>query len=222
MDDLETLVDAAKRGDLPRVLEVIRSNPAVADARLPNGESPLMAALYRGHGEVVDAIADAVPELDVFVAAALGRTHDLEKRLQEPDAVRQYAYDGWTPLHLAAFFGRLEAVRRLLDAAADCNAISKNSMSNTPLHAATAGGHAEVAVLMIQRGADVHVRDSGGYTPLHIAAENGLVTVVEALLARGADPYAIDRENKTPLARAAAKNRNEIIDLINARRSDTR
>jgi ankyrin repeat protein len=174
-----------------------------------------MSALYRGHHAVVEVIADALPEIDIFAAAALGRTDDLGRALRQPDATTLLSYDGWTPLHLAAFFGRLEAARMLLTAAADVHAISKNSLSNTPLHAAIAGGHPEVALLLIERGADVRVPDSGGYTPLHIAAENGLVAVVKALLARGADPHAVDREDKTPLARAAAKNRNEIIDLMN-------
>jgi ankyrin repeat protein len=102
-----------------------------------------------------------------------------------------------------------------LNAGARVSALSRNSLKNTPLHAAAAGGHADIALLLIERGADVTIPDAGGHTPLHIAAENGLVDVVKALLARGADPLAVDGEDKTPLSRAAAKNRNEVVDVIN-------
>ena len=98
------------------------------------------------------------------------------------------------------------------------NAKSTNSMSNTPLHAAVAGGRTDVALLLIQRGAEVNARDSGRHTPLHIAAENGNAAVVEALLTHGADPHAVDAEDRTPLSRAAARNHAAIVDLINAGR----
>ena len=38
---------------------------------------------------------------------------------------------------------------------------SPNRLRNTPLHAATAGGHAEIALLLIERGADVTGPDAG-------------------------------------------------------------
>jgi ankyrin repeat protein len=95
------------------------------------------------------------------------------------------------------------------------SAVSRNALRNTPLHAATAGGHTDVALLLIERGADVGVADAGGHTPLHIAADAGLTPVVRALLERGADPHAVDAEDKTPLSRAAARNHAAIIDLIN-------
>ena len=130
--------------------------------------------------------------------------------------MNDYAYDGWTALHLAAFFGRHTAAERLLDAGADPCAVSRNSLSNTPLHAALAGSHTEVALLLISRGADVNALDAGRHTPLHIAAENGLIDAVKALLDSGADAHAVDADDKTPLSRAAARNRSDVVDLLNS------
>src|SRR5262245_1204567 len=98
MGEIDTLVDAAKTGDLGRVRAMLRDNFLLASQRLPNGESPLMAALYRGHTGVVDAIIDAGAEIDVFAAAATGRTDDLRRTLNA-ETVNAHAYDGWTPLH---------------------------------------------------------------------------------------------------------------------------
>jgi len=208
------LIEAAKAGDESTVRRLLKADPALASCRMPNGESPLMCALYRGHMNVVAALLDAGADVDVFAAAALGRMSDLESAVARPGTPNAYAYDGWTPLHLAAFFGRRPAAERLIGAGAPLDAVSRNSIRNTPLHAATAGNHPEVALLLISHGADVSARDAGGHTPLHIAAENGLLDVVNALLARGADPLAVDAEDRTPLARAAARNRNDVIDAL--------
>jgi uncharacterized protein len=218
----DRLIEAAKAGDAAAVRALLRENPSLAGARAASGETPLMAALYRGHGDLADEIADLMlasqQPLDIFAAAALGRRESLEAMLTRGTAsVNGLSYDGWTALHLAAFFGRLDAAERLIACGADVNARSRNSLANTPLHAATAGGHADLALMLIARGADVHAADVGGHTPLHIAAENGSAPVVKALLARGADAHAVDVEEKTPLSRAAARNHAEIVDLINVR-----
>jgi ankyrin repeat protein len=216
---MSELIEAAKAGDVARARQILRESPGAATAANAAGETPVMAALYRGHQDLAAEIADAIgaenTPLDVFAAAALGRVDALESALRRSGMVNSYAYDGWTPLHLAAFFGRREAAEQLIAAGAALNATSTNSMRNTPLHAAVAGGRTEVALLLIERGADVSAQDSGQHTPLHIAAENGNAPVVEALLARGADPHAVDAEDKTPLSRAAARNHAAIVDLIN-------
>jgi ankyrin repeat protein len=179
--DVETLIELVKTGELGKVRALLSENFLLASQRLANGESPLMAALYRGHHDIVDALIEAGAEIDVFAAAATGRVDDLRRALEHEAAVNARAYDGWTPLHLASFFGHLEAARILLDAGADADAVSQNALGNTPLHAATAGKHSPVALLLIERGANGHAVDSGGYTPLQIASQNGLTEVVAVL-----------------------------------------
>jgi len=181
MPDVEALIGAVKEGDVARVKALVDANPALASARLPLGESPLMAALYRGHREVMRVLLDAGAELDVFAAAAIGRIDALTSAIGDARNVARQAYDGWTPLHLAAFFGQIDAARLLLDAGADVNAVSGNSLANTPLHAATAGKQADVALLLLAHGADAHAVDAGGHTPRQIASQNQLVAVVEAM-----------------------------------------
>jgi uncharacterized protein len=181
MSDLATLIEAVKQGNAAKVKTIVGADAALASARLPLGESPLMAALYRGHRDIVNVLLDAGAELDVFAAAAIGRINELKSAIGDPRNVGRYAYDGWTPLHLAAFFGQIGAVRLLLDSGADVNAVSQNSLANTPLHAATAGKHGDVALLLFTNGADSHAIDAGGYTPLQIASQNQLNAVVEAM-----------------------------------------
>lgn len=181
MIELEELVAAAKAGDLDAVRTLIAGHPRLASLWLPSGESPLMAALYRGHRPVVDALIELGAARDVFAAAALGDIAALRHALRTPGAVNAFAYDGWTPLHLSAFFGQLEAARLLLDAGADPAALSRNSLQNTPLHAATAGKHEHVALLILDRGGDPEATDAGGFTPRRIAEENQLLEFLSSL-----------------------------------------
>jgi ankyrin repeat protein len=181
---LDALVEAAKAGDVAAVRRLIAATPALASQRLPSGESPLMAALYRGHHAVVETLIGLGAPVDIFAAAATGRLDDLRRAVSQRDAVNAHAYDGWTPLHLASFFGHVEGARLLLESGADVHAISRNSLKNTPLHAAAAGRHPDVALLLLERGADPQVTDAGGYTAGKIAAENQLTEVTAAISRR--------------------------------------
>ena len=80
--------------------------------------------------------------------------------------------DGFTPLHLAAFFGGAEAVRAILARGADPDADADNTFGVRPIHSAAAvGDHASVRALL-EAGADPNVEQQGGHTPLDAALHN--------------------------------------------------
>jgi ankyrin repeat protein len=208
--------EAARTGNLESLRQLVAADPTLIAARRGTGETPLMTALYSKQQAAADWLVATGAPLDIFAAAAVGDIKTLDRLLQGSTAgPNAYSHDGWTPLHLAAFFGQRAAVERLLAAGADLNAVSRNALQNTPLHAAVAGGHVEVSLLLINAAADVNVADAGRHTPFHIAAEAGYVPVAKALFERGADAHAVDVEDRTPLSRAAAKGHTEIVDLIN-------
>lgn len=47
----------------------------------------------------------------------------------------------------------------------------------TPLHVAARLGHADIAALLLQHGADVAATTKDKYTPLHIAAKEGNIII---------------------------------------------
>jgi len=179
--ELDRLIELAKNGDVAGARAAVSSDPSLVAGRLAGGETPLMAALYRGHLDVVNALIELGAPLDVFAAAATGRLAELRGEIGRPGAVNAFAYDGWTPLHLAAFFGHLDAARALIEAGANCDAASRNGMRNTPLHAAVAGRHPDIALLLLEHGADGLVLDAGEYSARAIASQNGLTGVVAAI-----------------------------------------
>src|SRR5207244_10845352 len=80
----------------------------------------MLQALYQGDRVRVDELLPAEPKLDVFEAAAFGRTDRLRKLLDEdPSRANAFGGDGFHPLGLACFFGHLEAARLLLDRGAE-------------------------------------------------------------------------------------------------------
>ena len=192
-------LDAVDAGDLDTVTVALAADPALASARGEDGVSALLHARYRGHRDVLDALLAADPEMDVFDAAALGHVDRLRHRLDEdPQRATSLSADGFTALHLAAFFGKAEAARILLAAGASVRAYGTNDFANQPLHAAAAGRHVEVCRVLLAAGAEVAATQHGGYTPLHEAAASGDVDLVELFLSAGADATAVTNDGRTP------------------------
>ena len=98
--------------------------------------------------------------------------------------------------------------------------MSRNSLANTALHAATAGRHTDVALLLLDAGADAQVLDSGGHTAERIASENQLIAVVRALSTSpsivSADPHR-DRSLARPISRRVIE---QLPIRLDARRLD--
>jgi ankyrin repeat protein len=151
--------------------------------------SELLEAVYRGDQARVDELLAGGPELNVFEASALGRVQRLEQLLDaDPGLVSAWADDGFTPLHLAAFFRRPEAARLLIERGALVDVVARNKeLQVTPLQSAAASREEETAALLLERGADPNVQQRGGFTALHAAAQNGDSPLAELLVVHGAD-----------------------------------
>jgi ankyrin repeat protein len=208
--DKDVLLSAVEAGEASVVIDMLARDPALAGTRNADGTSALMLARYRDDVATVDALRAGNRPLDVFEAAALGEAEALALILAaEPVAARAWSSDGFTALHFAAFFGGPAVARLLLESGADVDAVSRNDLKVAPLHSAVAG-QVKVALLLIERGANVNVRQRHGWTPLHGVADRGDEEVIVALLAAGADAAAQTDTGLTPADSAAAKGHDEL------------
>ncbi|RHY41775.1 hypothetical protein DYB34_008711 [Aphanomyces astaci] len=90
----------------------------------------------------------------------------------------------------------------------------------TPLHTAAFHGHAEIADLLLQYGADIHTPTNvqKKNTPLHVAAYYGHAKVLKVLVARGADLYRLNADGLLPLDLVRFKNHTEPLNHQDAAR----
>ena len=155
----------------------------------------LLDALYRGDRDRVQALLADDPELNVFEAAALGKTGRVRELVEsDPSLVNAYGEDGFHPLGLASFFGHVETARLLLESGAEVDALSRNKRIQTAaIHAAAAAVNSdentryELVKLVLEHGADPNLRQGGGFRPIDAARQNGDKRVEELLLLRGAE-----------------------------------
>jgi ankyrin repeat protein len=205
----KALFETIAAGDDGRLQELLEQQPELAAAKNEAGLSPVLYALYNGKGELVETLLAANPGLDVFDAAAVGRTRGLEELLDpEPELARAWSPDGFTALHYAAFFGEEDAARILLERGAEVGPVSRGAnLHVTPLHSAAAGKHPGIVKLLLEHGANPNAAQDGGFTPLHSAAQNDDRESVEALLEAGADPALTSDEGKTPAELAGDETR---------------
>ncbi|XP_048350459.1 ankyrin repeat domain-containing protein 10 [Sphaerodactylus townsendi] len=114
------------------------------------------------------------------------------------DLVAEDSFYGWTPLHWAAHFGKLECLIQLVRAGATVNGCTTR-FAQTPAHIAAFGGHPQCLIWLIQSGANINKQDYVGETPIHKAARSGSMDSISALVAHGAQ---IDLRNASGLTAA--------------------
>ncbi|XP_070603744.1 oxysterol-binding protein-related protein 1 isoform X1 [Erythrolamprus reginae] len=86
---------------------------------------------------------------------------------------------GWTPLHLACYFGHTVVVKDLLEAGADVNVL--NDMGDTPLHRASFTGRKEVVMLLLECDADTFIVNGNGQTAKEVTHDKEIREMLEAV-----------------------------------------
>ena len=116
--------------------------------------------------------------------------------------------------------GDLADVR--LHVAADPKSLNQGGRENSrpPLEQAVMRNKAEIALYLLEAGADPNTANASLRTPLHLAVDRNNPAVAAALLKAGAKPNVRDKDGWTPLHHAAAKNQLETAKAILAGGAD--
>ncbi|MDP3911671.1 MAG: ankyrin repeat domain-containing protein [Gemmatimonadales bacterium] len=218
MEPAQEIFDVVRAGNSDRLQALLAAEPSVVNARNERGHSPVLIAQYHKKRELVAILLAAGPELDIFDAAAVGRTERVAEWLdRDPSLLNAYSSDGFYPLGLAAFFGHPETVALLLARGADIAQVARNPMRVQPLHAAVASRSLPVVELLVNAGAAIDARQQEGFTPLHGAVHQGNLEMTRLLLAHGADPKLQNDAGKSAIGLAAEANHAAILKLLKGR-----
>lgn len=166
------LHDAAKEKDTSRIRLLLEAGADV-NVKDENGRTPFHHACRNLHGDTIQLLRDH--GADTHVKDNQGRTgHDLAQE------TRQYRHD-LEQLTRETFDavkeGRTNDVHHNLEYGVDVNARRNNDdwdKHNTLLHEACEHGQADVAQLLIDRGADVNAKNNQGYTPQELVGGYGV------------------------------------------------
>jgi ankyrin repeat protein len=202
-----------------------------------DGGTPLIAALFWGHREVVDLLG--LEPRNLRVAAGLGLPDLIDELAGTPQAGAHRGFyrphggfPAWQPsdepqevldeaLVWAAKADRVEVLSLLAELGASLDA---DPYRGTALAWAAAKGRVASIRRLVELGADPNRHGTFGgadhgqeLTALHLAAQNGDRPAVEALLALGADPRSQDGlYTSTPAGWATHSGHTEVAALLRA------
>jgi ankyrin repeat protein len=199
------LLEAIAAGDPAAVRAAVRAHPESCAEHGSDGVSPLLRCLYRGRRDLAAIVRSADPPMDLADAAAVDDVAAVASLLAEDVDVDARTADGFTPLHLAAFFDAPYTAALLIRSGADVDAVAESPTRVAPLHSGVAGRSTPVVLALLAAGASTDVVQQGGFTALMAAAQHGDDQLVDLLLAAGADPARLtsDGRSAADLAEAA-------------------
>jgi len=216
MATADEFLKAVKGGDLAAVQGMLVQAPHLKNARTDNGVHAAVLAIYYGRKDVADMILQLAPELTIHDAATLGDFGRVKQLVaQDSELVNSLSGDGFTPLGLAAFTGRLEIAEFLLAQGAEVNRASEDDNKFTALTGAVANGNAAVVKLLLMHGADPnHLYEGGQFSPLLEAAAEGKVGIVDLLIRHGANVNMKSTDGKTPLGIARQNGHTAVVEAL--------
>ena len=134
------------------------------------------------------------------------------------DFINQYGVDApvddGTCLHQAIFHENYELVNFLISAGANPDALYENRI--TPLIAAIDLKQWDIATLLVEKGANVNLKDGASNSALSKAIfhYNGDDKLIKLLLSKGADPFQDLLNGYKPIDLARSMNLTEILKLL--------
>ncbi|XP_077519316.1 oxysterol-binding protein-related protein 1-like [Amblyomma americanum] len=138
--------------------------------------------------EDASSAVELSPEDELLQAARSGSYTVVENLLNNATANKvapnvdckgtQKANLGWTPLHLACYFGHFDVAELLLEHGAYVDVI--NCEGDTPLHKAAYTGREGLVMLLLKHNADVFIINCEGQSPRDVAKDEDIKRILAA------------------------------------------
>lgn len=168
----ETVVDAAKNGDLQTVKTILDQDSTKLNATDENKYTALHWACMRAHWDVAEYLIDKGADLNVVGG------------------------DGGTQINWAVHHDNVEIVERMVEKGAKLNI--RNQWGMTELHTAIWRGCINVVEYLLDQGSDPSIKTNEGWTAMHYAFRSGHDDVIELLKSRGISLKVQDNQGRYP------------------------
>jgi hypothetical protein len=180
---------AAKFNDVSTVKKLVSAgvNPNILD---PNGELMLNLAIKDKSNDVISfLLANQAIDVDIsnkfgetpLMIASIDGNFPVVKALVQGNKAK-LDHIGWTPLHYASSRGHLEIAQYLLANGAIVDSLSPGN--TTPLMMAVQSGNEQLVKLLLDKGADIQLRNGNGLTAIDIAVIYEKPWIAEGLSSR--------------------------------------
>lgn len=195
--------------------------------------SPVNTAVDCGHFELVEWLLEQdveVPSGALFLAISKKNSKMVEILLKYSAEVNVEGKCGWTALMQASYYGKSSIVKMLLGngAKVDLQTTAKTEMryvislyetEEFALALAAERAYVDVVRLLLEGGAQVNLKGSGGCTALHkvlhyAVSKQRLIDTVELLLERGAEVNLPDDQGCTAFMTAVELAPPKIVELF--------
>ena len=216
------LNNAVMADDQKRVAYLLDKKNASVNAQDLQGETPLHHALIQRSPEMVAYLIARGADVNqrdrdgwtpIMTAAYCDDAADVKVLAAHGADPNVVSTQNLTPLGIAAQYGKDQAALALVEVGASPGR-PIGEAAYTPLMLAAANDAQPLAKALIQKGADVNARNSGGVTALMMAAANGRIEMAALLVRAGANVQAQTERGDTALSIARAKGDEKMIKLL--------
>lgn len=177
--------------------------------------TPLLAACHGSGGPSVKAANN-----QWFAAASSGSKADLDAALKSGDSVNaQESRNRYTPLHVAAMTGNVEAVKFILANGGNVDGVDEDG--RTALMMSLYRSQGPAALALIDANANLEVRDRENKAALMFAAQYGQVDAINAMVKRHVNLDAQNYNGATALIFAADRSQAEAARALKAAGAST-
>ncbi|XP_058834906.1 uncharacterized protein LOC131692069 [Topomyia yanbarensis] len=185
------------------------------------GKTPFVLAVNAGHIQVAEFFNRKDDASLLQIAIQTENINMIESLVEKNVSLINLMIGTWTPLHLAAFGGKLRVAKNLVNKMKELKLDKNESIDHpgsngcTPMIAASQNGHSDIIELFVVEGANLNAANDEGWTALHAAAQHGRLSVVKYLIE--VHKFSIDVcdvKKDTPLHTAAFHGMFDVVEYL--------